>query len=70
MDEEESFFDLVTRFQSKRMDDQRCSLAVLDNKENNRLVIGGSTLPPSSGVNGKRHCILYASSSLISFVIN
>nr|CAG4637757.1 EOG090X05CB [Chydorus sphaericus] len=51
MDEEESFFDLVTRFQSKRMDDQRCSLAVLDNKENNRLVIGGSTLPPSSGVN-------------------
>ena len=34
MDEEESFFDLVTRFQSKRMDDQRCSLTVIDNKEN------------------------------------
>ena len=34
MDEEESFFDLLTRFQSKRMDDQRCSLVVLDNKEN------------------------------------
>ena len=34
MDEEESFFDLLSRFQSKRMDDQRCSLTVLDNKEN------------------------------------
>lgn len=41
MDEEESFFDLVTRFQSKRMDDQRCSLAVVDNKENQQA----STLP-------------------------
>nr|CAG4649298.1 EOG090X05CB [Scapholeberis mucronata] len=41
MDEEESFFDLVTRFQSKRMDDQRCSLAVIDNKENQQA----STLP-------------------------
>ena len=37
MDEEESFFDLVTRFQSKRMDDQRCSLTVIDNKENQIL---------------------------------
>ena len=45
MDEEESFFELVTRFQSKRMDDQRCSLAVADNK------VIGSTLP-SSGVLG------------------
>nr|CAG4647017.1 EOG090X05CB [Megafenestra aurita] len=43
MDEEESFFDLVTRFQSKRMDDQRCSLAVIDNKENQQA----STLPAS-----------------------
>ena len=34
VDEEESFFDLLTRFQSKRMDDQRCSLTVVDNKEN------------------------------------
>nr|CAG4641662.1 EOG090X05CB [Eurycercus lamellatus] len=48
MDEEESFFDLVTRFQSKRMDDQRCSLAVTDNKENRQVI--SSTLPPSSGV--------------------
>ncbi|XP_067012143.2 G-protein-signaling modulator 2 [Anabrus simplex] len=34
MDDEESFFDLLSRFQSKRMDDQRCSLSVVDNKEN------------------------------------
>lgn len=47
MDEEESFFDLVTRFQSKRMDDQRCSLAIIDNKENQQA----STLP--SGIHGK-----------------
>ncbi|XP_057367460.1 G-protein-signaling modulator 2-like isoform X3 [Daphnia carinata] len=41
MDEEESFFNLVTQFQSKRMDDQRCSLAIIDNKENQHA----STLP-------------------------
>ena len=28
LDDEEDFFDFITRFQSKRMDDQRCSLAV------------------------------------------
>ena len=26
--DEEDFFDFITRFQSKRMDDQRCSLTV------------------------------------------
>ncbi|XP_063239017.1 G-protein-signaling modulator 2 isoform X2 [Bacillus rossius redtenbacheri] len=34
LDDEDSFFDLLSRFQSKRMDDQRCSLAVVENKEN------------------------------------
>jgi G-protein signaling modulator 2 len=29
--DEESFFDLLSRFQSKRMDDQRCSLTVAEN---------------------------------------
>lgn len=35
-DDEDSFFELLSRFQSERMDDQRCSLAVPsgDNKEN------------------------------------
>ncbi|XP_034232151.1 G-protein-signaling modulator 2 isoform X2 [Thrips palmi] len=33
-DDEDSFFDLLSRFQSKRMDDQRCSLKKSDNKEN------------------------------------
>jgi G-protein signaling modulator 2 len=28
LDDEEDFFDFISRFQSKRMDDQRCSLAV------------------------------------------
>jgi hypothetical protein len=47
MDEEESFFNLVTQFQSKRMDDQRCSLAIVDNKENQQA----STLP--SNIHGE-----------------
>jgi hypothetical protein len=47
MDEEESFFNLVTQFQSKRMDDQRCSLAIIDNKENQQA----STLP--SNIHGE-----------------
>lgn len=34
LDDEESFFDLLSRFQSKRMDDQRCSLTIAENKEN------------------------------------
>jgi G-protein signaling modulator 2 len=34
LDDEESFFDLLSRFQSKRMDDQRCSLTITENKEN------------------------------------
>lgn len=38
LNDEESFFDLVSRFQSKRMDDQRCSLTVTENKENTNLV--------------------------------
>lgn len=37
-DDEESFFELLSRFQSERMDDQRCSLAVAtDNKENHNM---------------------------------
>lgn len=35
-EDEDSFFDLLSRFQSKRMDDQRCSLNV-DNKENTNV---------------------------------
>ncbi|PSN35366.1 G-protein-signaling modulator 2 [Blattella germanica] len=38
LDDEESFFDLLSRFQSKRMDDQRCSLTVTENKENSNSV--------------------------------
>ncbi|XP_054709921.1 G-protein-signaling modulator 2-like [Uloborus diversus] len=36
--DEDSFFDLLSRFQSKRMDDQRCSLVLSENKENNQLL--------------------------------
>lgn len=32
-EDDDSFFDLLSKFQSKRMDDQRCTLSV-DNKEN------------------------------------
>jgi G-protein signaling modulator 2 len=38
LDDEESFFDLLSRFQSKRMDDQRCSLTIAENKENTNSV--------------------------------
>ncbi|KAG8193628.1 hypothetical protein JTE90_002886 [Oedothorax gibbosus] len=52
--DEESFFDLLSRFQSKRMDDQRCTLGSLENKENNRL-LGNFTnnFPPSTSQNYK-----------------
>ncbi|KAL0279721.1 UNVERIFIED_CONTAM: hypothetical protein PYX00_001218 [Menopon gallinae] len=33
LDDEESFFDLLSRFQSERMDDQRCSLSVAEVKQ-------------------------------------
>lgn len=32
--DEDSFFELLSRFQSKRMDDQRCTLSIDSNKEN------------------------------------
>ncbi|XP_042224878.1 G-protein-signaling modulator 2-like isoform X2 [Homarus americanus] len=32
--DDESFFELLSRFQSKRMDDQRCTLSIDSNKEN------------------------------------
>ncbi|CAG9862791.1 unnamed protein product [Phyllotreta striolata] len=35
--DDDSFFELLSRFQSKRMDDQRCSLTI-DNKENTNVV--------------------------------
>lgn len=33
LDDEEDFFDFITRFQGKRMDDQRCSLTVPSTKD-------------------------------------
>ncbi|XP_039286374.1 G-protein-signaling modulator 2 isoform X2 [Nilaparvata lugens] len=46
-DDEDTFFDVLSRFQSERMDDQRCSLALpSDNKQNANPV-----LPPSVHVN-------------------
>lgn len=44
-EEDDSFFDLLSRFQSKRMDDQRCSLSVDNNKENKNFV----NLPQNDG---------------------
>ncbi len=37
-DDEDNFFDLLSRFQSKRMDDQRCSLTIQSslNKESEK----------------------------------
>ncbi|GBM12092.1 G-protein-signaling modulator 2 [Araneus ventricosus] len=52
--DEESFFDLLSRFQSKRMDDQRCSLVLSENKENNQL-LGNcqNNFQPSTSQNNK-----------------
>lgn len=44
-EEDDSFFDLLSRFQSKRMDDQRCSLTIDSNKENKNVV----NLPQNDG---------------------
>uniref|UniRef100_A0A0A9YDJ9 G-protein-signaling modulator 2 n=1 Tax=Lygus hesperus TaxID=30085 RepID=A0A0A9YDJ9_LYGHE len=50
-EDEESFFDLLSRFQSERMDDQRCSLSVAasENKENRNI----NTLPPINQEGGQ-----------------
>ncbi|XP_019755455.1 G-protein-signaling modulator 2 isoform X2 [Dendroctonus ponderosae] len=61
-EDEDSFFDLLSRFQSKRMDDQRCSLSVkaLDDKENlNRVNLPKNDRPEDlfdliSGMQSKR----------------
>lgn len=52
--DEESFFDLLSRFQSKRMDDQRCSLVLSENKENSQL-LGNcqNNFQPSTSQNNK-----------------
>lgn len=47
LDDEEDFFDFITRFQSKRMDDQRCSLA--EPAEEQQPVIGNR--PPGGDNN-------------------
>lgn len=55
-EDEDSFFDLLSRFQSERMDDQRCSLSISENKENH------STNSPSlnSINNGNCFCPVYS----------
>merc|ERR1712223_1943993 len=44
--DEEDFFDFITRFQSKRMDDQRCSLTVPSARDTSNFGAVGN--PPSS----------------------
>jgi len=47
-DDEDSFFELLSRFQSERMDDQRCSLALpADNKENTAPIVNSAM--PNAG---------------------
>ena len=53
--DEDSFFELLSRFQSKRMDDQRCTLSLdpTGNKENKeprpRPASSPIVLPPANG---------------------
>lgn len=49
--QDEDFFDLLSRSQSKRMDDQRCSIKIAKNPSNTSasLAGGASTLTSSSG---------------------
>merc|ERR1711936_636325 len=44
--DEEDFFDFITRFQSKRMDDQRCSLTVPSTRDSSSSN-GAVAKPPS-----------------------
>lgn len=49
-DDEDSFFELLTHFQSERMDDQRCSLAVpTDDKENTAPANNSNKISPNNG---------------------
>merc|ERR1711936_139515 len=43
--DEEDFFDFITRFQSKRMDDQRCSLTVPSTKDTSNSSNGAVANP-------------------------
>jgi len=56
LDDEEDFFDFITRFQSKRMDDQRCSLSERgnDNRNGKPITNGGNGANGINGVNGER----------------
>merc|ERR1712156_1391346 len=45
--DEEDFFDFITRFQSKRMDDQRCSLTVPSARDSSNSSNGAVAKPPS-----------------------
>ncbi|KAK9891412.1 hypothetical protein WA026_014649 [Henosepilachna vigintioctopunctata] len=53
-EDDDSFFDLVSKFQSKRMDDQRCTL-VVDNKENTNKP--ANTNPPHAKNDGPEELI-------------
>ena len=45
--DDETFFEFLSKAQSKRMDDQRCDAkALLDNKEN-KLRLRDTVFPPS-----------------------
>lgn len=48
--DQDAFFELLSEFQSKRMDDQRCSITPLENKEN--VLPNGSPTYPSSTSSG------------------
>lgn len=54
--DEDSFFELLTRFQSRRIDDQRCSFRLLESASvtaehtSDAKETKNKELPPSSGV--------------------
>lgn len=66
--EDDSFFDLVSRFQGERMDDQRCTLNAQENKENHH-VLGkrrGSLSTNSTNSNGNTQTTAGSPASLSS----
>ncbi|XP_063865897.1 G-protein-signaling modulator 2-like isoform X6 [Scylla paramamosain] len=55
--DDDSFFELLSRFQSKRMDDQRCTLSIDGNKENHpnqQQKSDRSAAPPASATTQTR----------------
>uniref|UniRef100_A0A1B6DWH3 G-protein-signaling modulator 2 n=2 Tax=Clastoptera arizonana TaxID=38151 RepID=A0A1B6DWH3_9HEMI len=68
-EDEESFFELLSRFQSERMDDQRCSLSVSNDNKENQNTNKGHNLMTSAKPNVSIHNYGDAQDDLIDLIV-